>query len=81
MHDFISRILKLSKIMKPHDTRDVTQMILIGIPTYQNRIFKNFKLQKYFYSINETFKLFKRSEIEPNQNHATWNLDRLVLVA
>lgn len=64
--------------MKPHDTRDVTQMILIGIPTYQNRIFKNFELQKYFYSINETF---KRSEIEPNQNHATWNLDRLVLVA
>ena len=31
----------------------VVHMILNGIPTYQNRIFKNFKLQKYFYSIRD----------------------------
>ena len=35
MHDFISKILKLSKKMTPND---MGQIKLIGIPTYQNQI-------------------------------------------
>ena len=37
MHDFISKILKLSKKMTPND---MGQIKLIGIPTYQNQISK-----------------------------------------